>query len=168
MGHAPDPVLGLPGGVAGLAPVVQRVIIEIGRWTRDHSVAGVRLVRNRRAGASLAQPVEDVLLPLSHAYLERLATRDWPGPGLPAFRASLGELTSWLLQQRLFVIVYRSLSEALASEHAKRLAAMQRAEHNIDKRREDLTALYRQMRQQTFTRELLDAVAGFEAVSTPR
>jgi F-type H+-transporting ATPase subunit gamma len=168
MGHPPDRVLAVPGGVAGLAPVVQRVIIDIDRWTRDHALAGVRLLHNRRVGASLAQPVEEVLLPLSHPYLEGLATRDWPGPGLPAFRAPPGELTSWLVQQRLFVIVYRALSEALASEHATRLAAMQRAERNIDARREDLTALYRQMRQQTITRELLDVVAGFEAVSTGR
>ena len=75
-------------------------------------------------------------------------------------------LMSWLVQQRLFVVIYRALAEALASEHASRLAAMQAAERNIEERREDLQQLYRQRRQETITRELLDVVSGFEAVST--
>ena len=58
------------------------------------------------------------------------------------------------------------LAEAIASEHASRLAAMQAAERNIEERRDDLQQLYRQPRQETITRELLDVVSGFEAVST--
>jgi F-type H+-transporting ATPase subunit gamma len=73
-------------------------------------------------------------------------------------------LLSLLLRQRVFVVLYRALAEALASEHASRLAAMQRAERNIDERRQDLGALYRRRRQETITRELMDLVAGFEAV----
>jgi polar amino acid transport system substrate-binding protein len=74
-------------------------------------------------------------------------------------------LMSWLVQQRLFVVIYRALAEALASEHASRLAAMQAAERNIEERRDDLHQLYRLRRQETITRELLDVVSGFEAVS---
>ena len=43
---------------------------------------------------------------------------------------------------------------------------MQAAERNIEERRDDLQQLYRQRRQETITRELLDVVSGFEAVST--
>jgi F-type H+-transporting ATPase subunit gamma len=43
---------------------------------------------------------------------------------------------------------------------------MQNAERNIEERRLDLNAAYRRKRQETITRELLDLVAGFEAVST--
>jgi F-type H+-transporting ATPase subunit gamma len=75
-------------------------------------------------------------------------------------------LMSWLVQQRLFVVIYRALAEALASEHASRLAAMQAAERNIEERRDDLRQLYRLRRQETITRELLDVVSGYEAVST--
>jgi len=59
---------------------------------------------------------------------------------------------------------YQALAEALASEHATRLAAMQNAERNIEERREELNAAYRRKRQETITRELLDVVSGFEAV----
>jgi F-type H+-transporting ATPase subunit gamma len=74
-------------------------------------------------------------------------------------------LMSWLVQQRLFVVLYRALAEALASEHASRLAAMQAAERNIEDRRDDLQHLYRLRRQETITRELLDVVSGYEAVN---
>jgi F-type H+-transporting ATPase subunit gamma len=72
-------------------------------------------------------------------------------------------LLSWLVQQRLFVLVYRALTEALASEHASRLAAMQAAEKSIEERRDALRQLYRRRRQETITSELLDIVSGFEA-----
>jgi F-type H+-transporting ATPase subunit gamma len=41
---------------------------------------------------------------------------------------------------------------------------MQAAERNIEDRRDALEQLYRQRRQETITRELLDVVSGFEAV----
>jgi F-type H+-transporting ATPase subunit gamma len=75
-------------------------------------------------------------------------------------------LLSWLVRQRLFVVLYKALAEALTSEHATRLAAMQSAERNIRERRDDLNAAYRRKRQETITRELLDIVSGFEAVTT--
>ncbi len=43
---------------------------------------------------------------------------------------------------------------------------MQGAERNIEERREDLMQDYRVKRQETITRELMDVVSGFEAVST--
>ena len=43
---------------------------------------------------------------------------------------------------------------------------MQSAERNIRERRDDLNAAYRRKRQETITRELLDIVSGFEAVTT--
>ena len=46
------------------------------------------------------------------------------------------------------------------------LAAMQTAERNIEERRDDLNSAYRRKRQETITRELLDVVSGFEAVSS--
>jgi F-type H+-transporting ATPase subunit gamma len=158
--------LTLPGSVEGLSRLVQRVIVEIDRWTRARGVGQVLLVHNRREGRNTAQPRAHRLLPLPDSYLRKLAQADWPGRSLPLFRMDPDRLVSWLVQQRLFVVIYRALAEALASEHASRLAAMQAAERNIEERRDDLQQLYRQRRQETITRELLDVVSGFEAVST--
>jgi len=166
-GHRVDRLFLQPGSVGGLRPLVQSVIVEIERWTRDPGVGHVRVVHNRREGRSRAVPVTQDLLPIPDAYLRDLVSAGWPGPGVPFFRTDPDRLLSWLVRQRLFVVLYRALAEALASEHATRLAAMQNAERNIEERREDLNSDYRRKRQETITRELLDVVAGFEAVSQP-
>ncbi len=165
-GHRIDRVFRQPGSVGGLRSLVQLVIVEIERWTRDPGVGHVCLVHARREGPSRAKPVQRVLLPIPESYLGQLAAAGWPGRGVPFFRSNPGRLFSWLVRQRLFVILYRALAEAMASEHATRLAAMQSAERNIEDRRLDLNAAYRRKRQETITRELLDLVSGFEAVST--
>jgi len=164
MGREVDRLLLLPGTVAGMPGLVQTVIIEIERWTREYGVGRVRLVHNRREGRSRAVPVERTLLPIPDDDLKALLHRDWPGPGLPFFRMQPDRLLSWLVRQRVFVAIYRALAEALASEHATRLAAMQSAERNIEERREDLNSAYRRKRQESITSELLDVVSGFEAV----
>jgi F-type H+-transporting ATPase subunit gamma len=74
-------------------------------------------------------------------------------------------LISALLGQYLFVALYQALAESLASENAARLAAMQAAENNIEERLKDLRLQYNQLRQSTITEELLDIVAGFEALT---
>jgi F-type H+-transporting ATPase subunit gamma len=163
-GHGIDRLMAPPGSVTGMTPMVQRALVEIERWTRARGVGRVSVVHNRREGRARAVPVERTLLPIPEADLRRLRDRDWPGRGLPFFRMEPARLLSWLVRQRTFVVLYRALAEALASEHATRLAAMQSAERNIDARGEELTALYRRKRQETITRELLDVVAGFEAV----
>jgi F-type H+-transporting ATPase subunit gamma len=70
-----------------------------------------------------------------------------------------------LLRQRLFVALYQAFAESMASENASRLASMQAAERNIEERLEELQALFRYRRQHGITEELLDIVAGFEALS---
>lgn len=165
-GRRADAVHTLPGSVEGLSRLVQALIVEIDRWTQVEGVGQVWLLHNRREGRITAKPQAHRLLPLPESYLRKLSEADWPGRSLPLFRMDPDRLMSWLVQQRLFVVIYRALAEALASEHASRLAAMQAAERNIEERRDDLRQLYRLRRQETITRELLDVVSGYEAVST--
>ncbi len=165
MGHSADHLFAQPGSVGGLRPLVLSVIVRIEGWTRSAGVGRVSVVHNRREGRLRAVPVDRQLLPIPEEHLEKLLEDGWPGRGLPFFRADRDRLLSALVRQRIFVVLYRALAEALASEHATRLAAMQSAERNIEARHEELTAAYRRMRQETITRELLDIVAGFEAAS---
>ncbi|MDL1968864.1 MAG: F0F1 ATP synthase subunit gamma, partial [Deltaproteobacteria bacterium] len=50
------------------------------------------------------------------------------------------------------------------SENAGRLASMQAAERNIEDLLEELNSQFQQQRQSSITEELLDIVAGFEAL----
>lgn len=67
-----------------------------------------------------------------------------------------------LIREYLFISLYRACAESLASENASRLAAMQRAEKNIDELLEDLASKFHQLRQSSIDEELFDVVAGYE------
>ena len=69
-----------------------------------------------------------------------------------------------LLREYLFVSLYRAFAESLASENASRLASMQAAEKNIEERLQELHGQFHRQRQMTITEEILDIVAGFEAM----
>jgi len=161
-------VFTLPGSVDGLIDTVQAIVVDIDRWVREEGVGPVALVCNRKSDHTLAEATHKELLPVSKAYLDGLAAAPWPSNRLPMYRMEEGELFSWLIRQHLFLILYAALAESLASEHASRLAAMQNAERNIDERRENLLADFRKKRQETITHELLEVVAGFEAIRKKR
>jgi F-type H+-transporting ATPase subunit gamma len=75
------------------------------------------------------------------------------------------ELLSRLIRQYFFVSIFRACAESQASEHASRLTSMQSAERNLDERLQEVTMIFRRARQNTITSELLDVVAGFEAIA---
>ncbi|HDP94800.1 MAG TPA: F0F1 ATP synthase subunit gamma, partial [Candidatus Aminicenantes bacterium] len=61
--------------------------------------------------------------------------------------------------------LFRACAESLASENASRLAAMQRAEKNIDELLENLNRSFHRLRQSSIDEELFDIISGFEALS---
>jgi F-type H+-transporting ATPase subunit gamma len=73
-----------------------------------------------------------------------------------------------LIREYLFVSLFRACAESLASENASRLAAMQRADKNIDELLEDLRGSYYHVRQSGIDEELFEVVSGFEALSKSR
>jgi F-type H+-transporting ATPase subunit gamma len=70
-----------------------------------------------------------------------------------------------LVREYLFVSLFRACAESLASENASRLAAMQRAEKNIDELQENLNRTFHRLRQSGIDEELFDVVSGFEALA---
>lgn len=162
-GHEADNIIALPGSAGGLAKTAQEVITYIDRLNRTKGVTQIDLIHNSRSAGPGRAPVARRLMPVATDYLNALARKPWPSRRLPMFRMDTGALLEWLLREHIFVAVYRSLAESLASEHAARLASMQNAEHNIGDRQEELQASYRQKRQESITEELLDLIIGFEA-----
>ena len=70
-----------------------------------------------------------------------------------------------LIREYLFVSLFRACAESLASENASRLAAMQRADKNIDELLEHLNGTFHRLRQSGIDEELFDVTSGFEALS---
>ena len=93
-------------------------------------------------------------------------------PNFPGRREDLPEVMGGgtatlraLIREYLFVSLFRACAESLASENASRLAAMQRADKNIDELLEDLNGTFHRLRQSGIDEELFDVISGFEALS---
>jgi F-type H+-transporting ATPase subunit gamma len=70
-----------------------------------------------------------------------------------------------LIREYLFVSLFRACAESLASENASRLAAMERAEKNIDELSAELQQAFNRLRQSRIDEELFDVIAGVEALA---
>jgi len=64
----------------------------------------------------------------------------------------------------VFIMIYRSILDSLASENAARMVAMQNATDNANELVDDLTLDLNKARQETITSELLDLVGGMSAI----
>lgn len=69
-----------------------------------------------------------------------------------------------LIRAYFFASLFRACAESLASENTSRLAAMQRADKNIDELLEDLNGIFHRLRQSVIDEELFDVISGFEAL----
>ena len=124
----------------------------------------IHYYNNPETGASY-EPRRVQLLPVDLDWLQQLRQRPWPGNTIPAFDQNWDDLFSDLIQEYFFVATHRAFAASPAAENASRLASMQAAERNIEDRLGELAQQYHQRRQSSITSELLDIVAGAEALS---
>jgi F-type H+-transporting ATPase subunit gamma len=163
-GYRVDRVFALPAAVERIDAAVAALALEVERWQAADGVTRIRVFHHRqRGGASYAPQAVD-LMPVDTAWLRSIAGRPWRTRVIPAYLMDRGRLFSLLVRQYLYVMLFRAFADSLAAENAARLAAMQAAERNIDERLRDLSLAFHQERQTAITTELLDIVAGFEAL----
>ncbi len=155
----------VPGSVSGITAQVQELLLKIEAWQCPGGIEKIMLFHHQPAAGAAYRPQAVNLLPIDMAWLESLGQKPWPSRVLPTYTMARPRLVYALLGQHLFVSLYRAFAESLASENAARLAAMQAAESNIEDRLKELRLQYNQLRQSTITEELLDIVAGFEALT---
>lgn len=154
-----------PAGVQSLGRTAHDILSQLDRWQQRDGLRSAHIVHNVRTDDVLARPVSVQLLPVDVELLDRLAERPWPSRSIPQRGVPASVLISDLVRQWLFITVFRTGAESLASEQASRLASMQGAQRNIQERLEDMETLHGRMRQQAITSELLDVVSGYEASS---
>ncbi len=125
----------------------------------------LHLIYNRPATGSAYAPVAQRLLPLDDAWCRDLARRPWPTP-LPAELVGdpAGTMRQ-LISEFVYVSIFRASAESLASENASRLAAMDRADRNIDAMLRALHDRFHRLRQSKIDEELFDVISGFKASS---
>jgi F-type H+-transporting ATPase subunit gamma len=81
------------------------------------------------------------------------------------FEPSAEAILSALLPSYVEITIYRAILESMASEHGARMTAMRAASEAADEMIDDLTLAMNRVRQATITQELLEVVAGADALS---
>ncbi|MEA3470023.1 MAG: F0F1 ATP synthase subunit gamma [Thermodesulfobacteriota bacterium] len=155
----------LPGTANQITALVQDLLIQIDHWRDNPGVEWLYLFHNRPGGRSSYRPSSLHLLPLHMKRFHRIEEKAWPSRNLPTYTMEQKALLSSLLRQYFFISLFRTCAESQAAEYGSRLAAMQAAERNMNERIDEVNGQYRRARQEAITTELLDVVAGFEAVS---
>jgi F-type H+-transporting ATPase subunit gamma len=158
----------LPTSIAAITSLVGRILIEIETQREQGKVAEVYLFHNRPKSGAVYAPVMQRLLPLDETWQSGLSKLEWPSGNLPEVIGGGEPTLNALVREYLFISLFRACAESLASENASRLAAMQRAEKNIDELLEDLDQNFHQLRQSSIDEELFDVISGFEALTQSR
>ncbi|WP_248916921.1 F0F1 ATP synthase subunit gamma [Pseudomonas moorei] len=153
----------LPNSIGEITPLVGQVLLEIESQRERGEIGQVYLFHNRPKSGALYEPVSQRLLPFDDAWQRELATRRWPTNNLPEVQQNDEQALLAFIREYLFISLFRTCAESLASENASRLAAMQRAEKNIGELLENLGGDFHRLRQSTIDEELFDVVSGFEA-----
>ena len=164
-GHKLTKTLWSPGSLSGVNRHVYEIILILHRWLQNPKMKRIDLFFNYYEPGGGGLPSQVPLLPLDNERLRELMKKKWPGRSLPYSATPTHKLFPALIQQYLFVAIYRAQVQSLASEQASRLLSLQQAEKNIQEHLEELTGRYRNVRQSVITSELLDLVAGFRTVT---
>lgn len=178
------PLIGLftvPNSVKAITPLIGRILVEseikhtassglpIGASdnlrTHQVSVNSLLLFYNRPKSVADYEPINQRLLPLDENWRRSLAELPWPTRNLPEVIGGDGITLRALIGEYLFVSLFRACAESLASENASRLAAMERADKNIDELLKNFHGAFHRLRQSSIDEELFDVISGYEALA---
>lgn len=154
----------VPGDVRAVGPLVGRLLLANQARLLEGERTALRLFHNRPAFGAVFESAQQRVLPLDRKWLDSLVGTSWPTSQLPETIGEQVDTLRALLREYLFVSLFRACAESLASENASRLAAMQRADHNIDELLERLQTSFHRQRQSSIDAELFDVIASFEAL----
>lgn len=166
IGWKADKTLPVPGSVGGILSVVNELLLEIEAWRSSNAVGTIYLFNNRLVTGTSYEPYFQQLFPLDYHWLETLQKKRWDSRTLPFYSMDWDRLFGSLVQQYIFVSLYRAMAESLAAEHASRLTSMQAAEKKISEHLHSMNVRLRDMRQTIITDEILDIMSGYEVAMT--
>jgi len=118
----------------------------------------VYLVYAKFVNTMTQQPTAIQLLPVQPPTEQGESSTDY------IYEPSPGEIFQALLPRYVDVQVYQTLLEAVASEQSAKMVAMKNATDNANELVQDLTLTYNKARQAAITTQILEVVAGAEAL----
>ena len=164
-GFTPLGLFPVPNSVKAISPLIGKIQLQ----SEAHRTAGgyteLHVFYNHPKSGALYEPVNQRLLPLDATWQKNLTNLPWPTKLLPEVISTGTTALRSLIREFLFISLFRACAESLASENASRLAAMQRAENNIEDLLETLNSDFHRLRQSGIDEELFDVISGYEALS---
>ena len=148
---------------------------DLVRSYRDEEVDRVDVIYNRYVSPLTQYVRRQTLLPVQEA---EVFGEGVPEPEEPAdpelaeahakseliYEPDAETLLPMLFEEYVDLSVYRALLESAASEHGARMTAMRNASENADSMIDNLTLEMNRVRQAEITQEILEVVAGAEAL----
>jgi F-type H+-transporting ATPase subunit gamma len=150
----------VPNSVRSIAPLIGRILLDIESHHTLSTLTELHLFYNRPGNGSVYHPVTQRLLPLDQHWCSKLAKKAWPTNNIPELLGNTADTLGALVREYLFVSLFRASAESLSSENASRLAAMQRADKNIEELLAMLERDYHRLRQAGIDAEMFDVIAG--------
>jgi F-type H+-transporting ATPase subunit gamma len=158
-------VFQVPSSVKAIAPLVGQMLIESEGRPGMRAARELHLFYNSTTPGAGCTPIRQQLLPLDAEWMRKLSELPWPSSALPQVLGGGATTLGTLIREHLFVSLFRACAESLAGENATRLAAMERADKNIDELLANLQGHFHALRQSGIDEELFDVVSGFEALA---
>lgn len=140
---------------------VSKIADNIMRHYVDGSIDKVVLVYNKFKNAAVQEIVAEQFLPIASnpEITESKTNNEY------IFEPSKEEIVENLIPKSLKIQFFKALLDSFASEHGARMTAMHKATDNANDLVRDLKIVYNKARQAAITNEILEIVAGAEALN---
>jgi F-type H+-transporting ATPase subunit gamma len=109
--------------------------------------------------------VDQVILPIQEEIADLSLPDDAQAHIDFLFEPSAEEILADLLPSYVEITIFRAILEGMASEHGARMTAMRAASEAADEMIDDLTLAMNRARQASITQEILEVVAGADALT---
>src|SRR3954468_3019702 len=137
----------------------------------DDKIDRVEILYNGYVSPPVQEVGRETLLPLQEATILEDDDEDSDGEGdddgrhaLVEYEPGPEEILQRLVPDYVEISIYRALLESTASEHGARMTAMRNASQNAGEVIDDLTLEMNRARQAEITQEIMEVVAGAEAL----
>ncbi|MCX7728718.1 MAG: ATP synthase F1 subunit gamma [Bacteroidia bacterium] len=134
------------------------LVHDILKMFADKKIDHVQLIYNQFKNAAVQYPVVEDFLPIKKSEETNQASVDY------IFEPNRDFIINTLIPQSLKTQLYKALLDSNASEHGARMTAMHKATDNAKELIRTLRIEYNKARQASITKEILEIVAGAEAL----
>ena len=143
--------------VVAAKEISQKIINQFleGEWSE------VILVYNKFKNAATQITTSERILPIT---ISETTNTETPSRKDYIFEPGKAEIINNLIPQQVHTQVFEAILNSIASEHGARMTAMHKATDNAQELKQSLTLTYNRQRQAAITNEILEIVAGAEAL----